>query len=275
MLGARSPRVVDLAAAATLLEHAGRPPAAAGRAVVMAHHGSRHQVTRSVCAYVDELVAAGFRVVVVSSSELDGPLEWGDTDLTDVTVLRKPNVGYDFGSWAIGLHRFPDLARCDRLVLTNDSLAGPFATIAPLLDRFDASPADVWGFTETLQFTRHAQSFFLGFRGGVLREPALRHFWSDIRHYDDKELVIHRNELGLARLLAQEGFTVDAAYPAPTVVDPADNPTIAGWRTLLDRGWPFVKREIVRSPELAPDGTTIPDELRARFGVDVATWIDT
>lgn len=240
----------------------------------MAHHSSRPEVTRSVRTFVGELVDAGYRVVVVSSSTFTEPLRWGDADLTDVTVLRKPNVGYDFGSWAIGLHRFPEIASCTDVVLTNDSLAGPFATIAPLLDQLHASPADVWGLTETLQFTRHAQSFFLGFRRSVLREPALQHFWADVRHYDDKQLVIHRNELGLARLLQAEGYTVDAAYPAPTVVDPADNPTIAGWRTLLDRGWPFVKREILRAPHLAPDGDSIPAELRARYGVDVADWID-
>ena len=274
MLRSSYPRVVDLAGSATTVEHAGRAPEGSERVVVMAHHATSPQITRSVRRYVEEFLDAGYRLIVVSSSTFAEPLDWGDLDLTDVTVLRKPNVGYDFGSWAIGLYLYPEVAGRGDVVLTNDSLAGPFASFRPLLDQLHASPADVWGLTETMQFTRHAQSFFLGFRRGVLREAPLRHFWADVRHYEDKQLVIHRNELGLARLLRAEGFTVDAAYPAPTVVDPADNPTIAGWRTLLDRGWPFVKREIVRSPELAPDGDQIVPELLSRFGADPAEWVE-
>jgi hypothetical protein len=95
-----------------------------------------------------------------------------------------------------------------------------------------------------------------------------------VRHHSDKQTIIHRNEIGLGRLLEREGYAIDALFGAGQVVPAADNPTIAGWRTLLERGLPFVKREIVRSPGLAPQGEQIPDELRARYGVDVAQWLD-
>lgn len=188
--------------------------------------------------------------------------------------MRKPNVGYDFGSWAVGLAMFPRLRDAGTVVLANDSLVGPFASIDGMLDRLHATTADVWGLTETLQFARHLQSYFVAYRGGVLADAPLDWFWRGVRHHADKQTIIHRNEIGLGRLLESEGYALDAMFGAGQVVPASDNPTIAGWRTLLERGMPFVKREIVRSPGLAPGGHEIPAELRHRYAVDVTEWLD-
>ena len=47
---------------------------------------------------------------------------------------------------------------------------------------------------------------------------------------------------------------------------------IIGWRGLLERGFPFVKRELIRHPHLVPDGGDVRAELRRRFDVDVDEW---
>lgn len=244
-----------------------------GRVAVLAHFSTVAAVSLSFRTLVEELVGAGYRVIVVSSATCPTDLDWGPTDLADAMVLRKPNVGYDFGSWAVALDRFPAVRAAEHVVLANDSLVGPFATIAPLLDEFEGTRADVWGLTETLQFSRHLQSYFVGFRRGVLQERPLVDFWSDVRHYEDKNLVIHRNELGLGRLLQNEGYAVDAAFVAEQVVAAADNPTIIGWHRLLSRRFPFVKRELVRTPTLARDGSEIKVAVREMFGVDVEDWL--
>lgn len=240
---------------------------------VLAHFSTLPRISLSFRTLVEEFTSAGYRVIVVSSATCPTELDWGSADLADTLVLRKPNVGYDFGSWAVALNRFPAIRSAEHVVLANDSLVGPFATIAPLLQTFETTRADVWGLTETLQFSRHLQSYFVGFRGGVLEERPLAHFWSDVRHYEDKNLVIHRNELGLGRLLQNEGYAVDAAFVAEQVVAAADNPTIIGWRRLLSGGFPFVKRELVRSPALAPDGDKISASVKEIFGADVEAWL--
>lgn len=272
--GSRARRAIDLCAHATTVEVRGDVVDGPGeRAAVLAHFSTSPRLTRSFVALVSELERSGYRVVVVSSATCEGPLDWGEHVLGGTTVVRKPNVGYDFGSWAVGLDLFPALAGAPALILANDSLVGPFAPIDALLDQFHSTAADVWGLTQTLQFRRHIQSYFLGFRGGVLRERPLAAFWRGVRHFEDKNLVIHRHELGLAGLLESEGFAVDAAFVGGQVVDPADNPTIAGWQVLLDRGLPFVKREIVRSPGLAPGGELIASEVRRRFGTEIDQWL--
>jgi len=257
------------------LERGGADSAASnnGRVAVLAHFSMVAAVSLSFRTLIEEFVGAGYRVIVVSSATCWAELDWGSADLADAIVLRKPNVGYDFGSWAVALDRFPAVRAAEHVVLANDSLVGPFATIAPLLQQFERTRADVWGLTETLQFSRHLQSYFVGFRGGVLEERPLADFWSGVRHYEDKNLVIHHNELGLGRLLQDEGYAIDAAFVAEQVVPAADNPTIIGWHQLLANGFPFVKRELVRTPALALDGADIKVVVNEIFGVDVEDWL--
>jgi len=85
--------------------------------------------------------------------------------------------------------------------------------------------------------------------------------------------LIHHNELGLGRLLQDEGYAIDAAFVAEQVVPAADNPTIIGWHRLLANGFPFVKRELVRTPALALDGADIKVVVNEIFGVDVEDWL--
>lgn len=269
----RYPRVLDLVDGAVRVEHECGDPSVSGRVAVVAHHSDGAELSPSVHELVRQFAAAGYRIVLVSTAPDGGTLDWDElTDGDGITVLRKPNVGYDFGSWAVALATYPQIREVDRLLLVNDSLLGPFASLDPLLEQFERTPADVWGLTETLQFTRHVQSYFVGYRRGVLAERPLARFWRDVRHYGDKQLVIHRGELGLARLLRREGFAVDAAYPAGSVVGPGDNPTIAGWRRLLEAGFPFVKRELVRRPELVPDGSAIAEAVERNYATRLSAW---
>jgi len=138
---------------------------------------------------------------------------------------------------------------------------------------FHASSADAWAITDTTQFGHHLQSYFFGFPGRSLRERPLRRFWREIRVEATKDDVIWRNEIGMSSLLRRERFAWDVAVPSARIVSNGKNPTIFGWRALLDRGVPFVKRELLRRPEVAPDGDQVRLELRRRFGVDVDEWI--
>ena len=126
-------------------------------------------------------------------------------------------------------------------------MVGPFATFEPLLAKFHATAADVWAVTDTSQFEYHLQSYFLGFPGQILREPPMRRFWRDIRVERSKDDVIWRYEIGLSRLLRRERYAIDVAFPSRHLVPGGKNPAIIGWQRLLDRGFPFVKRELARA----------------------------
>jgi lipopolysaccharide biosynthesis protein len=257
------------------VEH-GDPASLSGPRIALFAHWSRHpRTTRSVATLARELQANGYVVVLISACESPHAIEWCEpVDVDRLVVLRKPNVGYDFGSWSVGLAMVPAASTAERTLLLNDSLAGPFTSIAPLLDDFDRSPADVWGLTDTQQFGSHLQSYCLGFRDGVLADRALVRFWGGIRHEADKDRIIHDNELGLSRLLRSEGYVLLPAFPHERVVAPGQNPVIKGWRKLLDLGFPFVKREILRDPSIAPAGRSVPAVLHRRFGIEVSEWVE-
>ncbi len=68
------------------------------------------------------LVDAGYLVVVVSTAEVPEPLDWSSDRPERLTVLRRPNLGYDFGSWATAIDRYPQVVEADRVLLLNDSL---------------------------------------------------------------------------------------------------------------------------------------------------------
>ena len=244
-----------------------------GRVAVVAHWSRSTRMTRAVCTLVEELQSSDYHVVVCSGSEASGALEWDHTVATDrLTVLRKPNLGYDFGSWSIALDMIPQIARSERVLLVNDSMIGPFTSLDPVLAKFDTTRADVWALTDTSQFGHHLQSYFLGFHNGVLADRPLQAFWADIRHHTDKMRIILDYEVGFGHLLRAEGYSTDAAFPNEFVVSSGQNPVILGWKRLLELGFPFVKRELLHSPHVAPAGATVPELLKEMFGVDVADW---
>lgn len=243
------------------------------RIAVLAHWSDSAVVNRSFRTLVREFSVNGYLPIIVSAAEFDEPLDWSGGLPGNAVVLRKPNLGYDFGSWAIAIDRIPAISCARYVVLANDSVIGPFASLQPLLRAFEGSAADVWGLTDTRQYFLHLQSYFLGFRNGVLAEPVLRAFWAGVRDEPVKWNVINNNELGLSRLLYREGFAATAAFRGDDIVAYGENPVIRGWWILLENGFPFVKREIVRNPSVAPNGEAVAREVKAVYGVELDDWI--
>jgi len=221
-----------------------------------------------------ELRRCGFAVVIVRSSPGNEP--WTDTSALDASVgyVQRPNAGYDFGSWAAAMELFPGALAYDQVLLTNDSIVGPFGGLDVLLDDLATTTADVWAATSTLQLGPHLQSFFVGYRRGVLREPALRDFWMGIREHGTKREIIEEHEIGLSRVLQAEGYSATAAIPSELVVGDGDNPTIDGWDRLLDAGFPFVKRELLTTDRFERERTAIVHRVRDMYGVDPEDWIE-
>jgi hypothetical protein len=269
------PLVLDVQRGQVVAEGPDRLAAAGtpARVAFLAHWSPDGTVSRSVAELARVLDAGGFTVGLVSAAGGEGPLRWPGPRPENLTIVRRPNAGYDFGSWATALDRYPATARASEVLLLNDSLAGPFRPIDHLLERLHDSAADVWGLTDTTQFGHHVQSYCLGFKRGVLAEGPMARFWRQVRVESSRDDVIWRYEIGLSRLLHRERYTIDAAIRSNRVVRDGQNPTILGWRLLLDEGFPFVKRQLLKSPELAPDGVDVRPELEHRYGVRVDEWI--
>ena len=65
-------------------------------------------------------------------------------------------------------------------------------------------------------------------------------------HLDLKNEVILKYELGLTRTAQLSGLYVGALFPWNLIVKPGSNPSLSGWKRLIELGFPFLKKESVR-----------------------------
>lgn len=209
---------------------------------------------------------AGFRtVVIVVADDLDSFVDDGSLDFAAGVLLRR-NRGYDFGAWAGAINRLPALKSASLVALVNDSLLGPFSTFCAMLARVRASDADFLAATESLEVTRHFQSFLMFFKPTALRSKAFRSFWRGIRS-GDRDFVIDRYELRLLGRMEAGGLKCEALYVSNPTTD--TNPTLMIWDELVDAGFPYVKVKLLTDNpyRLTLDGW--PDRMR-QWGFDPA-----
>ena len=244
------------------------------KVVLFVHYSQTPQVSLSVQTLLEEFSTNGYAVLMASSATFEGPLEWPGPLPPGVTVYRRPNVGYDFGSWAALMDLHPGALHSPSVLLANDSFIGPFRPIKDVLDDFEQCDRDIWALTSTEQDAPHLQSHWIGYHRGLLATPELRRFWRNIRVEPSKRDIVVNYEIGQSRLFAKQGYSICVMYPFRWVTHPGGNPTSGGWRRLLAYGFPFVKREIVlRPPPEVPDGYEVPAVLQQRFGIDVQEWV--
>lgn len=245
----------------------------ASRVAVVASYGAEPTASRSLVRLIEEFEAHGYTVVLVRASESVHRPVWPESSTITPVVIAKPNVGYDFGSWATALALFPQIASAERVVLVNDSLIGPFASLSTMIADFEESASDVWGATDTLEYIPHLQSYLLGFTGGVLAHRSLRSFWRHVRVIDDKDAIVVRYEIGLSRLLSREGFVTRPWFGHDLIVPEGGNPTTIGGSRLVEAGFPFVKRILIDNPDVFPDAAVATRLVRDRYHEDVADWV--
>jgi hypothetical protein len=271
---AERPLVLDVVQGAVRVEHgAGVDVAETGKVALVAQFSRAAVTSRSLLELLTQLADGGYRCIVSSSCEAPEPLEWPGALPEGTVVLRRPNLGYDFGSWTVALDQFPQVAALDHVIITNDSMVGPFAPIAPLLADFESSPVDVWSLTDSYQLGHHMQSFFVGFRRGVLAEAPLRQFFRRVRVEPEKMDVVRRYEVGLTETCLRGAYAMTTRFRSQDLGIGTENPTLAGWQRLLARGFPFVKRTLVNDPSTAPGAEDAALVVRRRFGVELSDWL--
>ena len=151
-------------------------------------------------------------------------------------LLVRRNIGYDFGSWSVALAVAPRVREAALLALTNDSVYGPLDGFAAMLQRVDASTADIVGVTESFERLHHLQSFLVFYKRTALRSAAFRRFWKSIP-LGGREEIIFARELHFLFDMLLAGVKVDVLFPGERGI--ALNPTLFRWRELLDAGFPF------------------------------------
>lgn len=247
------------------------------RPCVFAHWDGAGEVRPPVRHYLRELAGAGLSVLFVSNAGFLRPEALAAVQTMCAGVLIRRNAGYDFGAWregfaALGLPR----ADTEFAVMANDSVYGPLTPMRDLLGHVDPARGDFWGCTETWQSRYHLQSYWLAFAPRVLASRAWAAFWAGVRPVPSKRYVILRYEIGLTQALLRAGFAGRAIWPYAALAegDPRAvplNPTSDLWRPLLDAGFPFIKRELLRRNPTRVPGVGAWQEVCDRLGLDVSS----
>lgn len=216
---------------------------ARGDVALFVTHSRSGKVKPHVLPYIRELKAAGLSVLLIASVDRPFDLSVDLLDLVDGMLVRR-NGGYDFAAWAHALKLDPRLYGASTLYLVNDSVlpATDPARIAALIDQIRARDADLVGLTESHEWRWHVQSYFLAVKSRLLSSRAFHGFMDDVRLLTRKDHVIRAYEVRLAELAEESGHKVDILYPSATAI----NPTLFGWRALVEAGMPLVKLLLLR-----------------------------
>ncbi|MBF4279681.1 virulence protein [Vibrio anguillarum] len=206
----------------------------------------------------------------------------------DVFIERE-NFGYDFGSYACGLqyvNLIEGSERIDRLLFVNDSFIGPFGYCNLIEDS-----SEFWGNTDSNQVKYHYQSYLFGFNLEKVNLDIINNFFfsrGDI-YTDDKSLVIENFELSLYEYFNGKGLRCSVLHPISVlksdfikqtfhfisypylmskiffyimVLARDVNPTHQLWLQLFKRGFPFIKKELLRdNPTGYPELYTKVEEV--------------
>lgn len=197
---------------------------------------------------------AGFFVVLIQDAEL---AEMSDderwrVELAFDVVMGHRHGGYDFNSWRLALRRMPHLASASELLLINDSVIGPLWPIDELMVTIRSRKHDVVGAVESTHPESHLQSWFMWFGANPVRSGDVQRYLEMWRPGLGKRQLIENLEMPLARTMVRWGYSVSAVATAIELDAGTDNPSIYRWDRLLDKGLPFVKRELFLNHELAP-----------------------
>jgi len=220
---------------------------------LFAHFDRNDRVDEYVLRYLRKIKELNFSIVFISASQLAAAeIERIRAECCDVIV--RENAGLDFGSWVAGFARHGASIN-GRLLLANDSVYGPFGSLATALERLTRRPADFYGFVENLQFAPHLQTWFLLFEPQVVRHPAFEVILAQPFSTMNKPAIIAKGEIGLSRRLVESGFRYEAAYLTDREGlaarrHPANAMHLL-WRELIFEGAvPFVKIELLRDNPL-------------------------
>jgi len=248
---------------------------------ILCHFDRAGRLREDLRHYIAELNRGGFAVILASNSPRLDPAARAFLDRHCAGVILRRNVGFDFAAWKDALHAY-DLPRAETslLLLGNDSLYGPLRPLWASLAAADFSTADLWALTDSWQVRYHLQSYLLMAGPNILQSRAWREFWRRVHPLASKYWVIRRYEIGLSQAMLRAGFRLAALWPYTALLEgaasePASsqeaadpllaarqrqqgrireamargrplNPTSDLWRTLLARGFPFLKRELLR-----------------------------
>ena len=113
-----------------------------------------------------------------------------------VALISVPNTGHDWGAYHDGLGYVLDTCRPESVTLMNDSVYVIDERLSVFLEHLSATPGDVIGATDSVEFRYHLQSYFLHLRRPALDSALIDELLTTYVPVADKHYVVNAYELG-------------------------------------------------------------------------------
>lgn len=127
-------------------------------------------------------------------------------------IIEDEHEEKDFGSWKIGLNYLKN-KKVNNLILTNDSIVGPYFEISEILNNMNKIRIDFWGISSAGQGKNfHIQSYFLCFNKHIIKNKKFRCFFENISKVSSKSILVDLYEIGLTQMLLGEGFKCESHF---------------------------------------------------------------
>lgn len=192
--------------------------------------------------YLNKLKAVCNRLVLVVNGTICDGSYAKCRQIVDDIYVRK-NESMDVGAYIDVIDNYISIEECmsyDEVVLSNDTLFGPFKEFAQIFNEMKDRKCDVWGLNiNPLVYSYHIQSYFYCFRNQTI-DTALN-YWKDIELPScfTKSMYVGAYELGLSNYLLDNGKKIDA-YSIENNFDVFNMPHIL----LRYCNFPFLKKSI-------------------------------
>ncbi len=211
-------------------------------------------VRENVFYFLDQLMAAGFDIVFISSSNAISASDLKKLSVRCVRIINRENRGYDFYGWKTGLVEYAEYDAHPGLLLANDSVLGPLFDASNLIARLEGCDADIVAMTDSFHIHPHLQSYFLYCKKNVVSSWEFRAFFREVTVLEPKTAVIRKYEVGFSRVLGRH-FRLAALYDLEAILSRIGyhqrpikwvEPTFHLWRQLVTEfKFPFLKKSVL------------------------------
>ncbi|WP_230280146.1 rhamnan synthesis F family protein [Croceicoccus sp. Ery15] len=152
-------------------------------------------------------------------------------------AIKRENIGHDLAAWARAIKEI-DLSKTQRLATVNDSTFVSDRLAASIINAENVD-ADLIGFSDSLEWRWHLQSYALLFNGAAINSPVFSRLWQP--RIVSRAKVILTLEIDLANSLRSIGLRTACLFPSIS----GRNPTATEWPQQAAHGFPFVKRRML------------------------------
>lgn len=237
---------------------------------IFAHYDEEAQVKPYVVYYLNKLKEKNYSIYFVSTAPK------ADDDIIEqllkicTKVIYRENIGYDFGSWQIGLKLISSMvSNINHVLLANDSVYGPIFDMDVLFNDYSESQSDFYGASDSYQTGYyHIQSYFMIISNKVLNSTTWLKFWDNLKNYHRKDDIIVNFEIGLSMVLMVNGFNLNSycksnisindailkehIYSSQLMKSSSDyNLTHVLWDFMISEyNFPFIKKELIEKNPL-------------------------